>query len=206
MVIKVVVFDIGNVVLRESGRETRRVFAERFGFDVEVFSEFAKKNLGRSYAGELDAVNFFEELIVELGIDVDAGYMVGVWRELRREASEIDEDVVRLIGDLRGLDYIVGCFTNTTKLNDVVRDELGVYAMFDFVVRSTDIGFVKPDVGIYEKLVEVLNKAGFEASEVVFVDDKVANLEPALEMGIKTILFEGFESLDGKLIELGVEV
>jgi len=34
----------------------------------------------------------------------------------------------------------------------------------------------------------------------------VENLEPAMELGMKTILFEGFEGMERGLLELGVEI
>lgn len=206
MAIKAVVFDVGKVVVSESGQLSRVLLAQKFGFDVEDFGKFAKRNLERSYGGKLEAVDFFEEFVKEVGLDVSGEDLVEGWKEIRRGTSEIDEGMVGLIKGLRESGLEVGSFTNTTKLNDVVRSELKIYDLFDFNVKSTEIGVVKPDRRAFEKFVEVLKSRGLSVEEVVFVDDSLENLEVAMEFGLKTVLFEGFESLEGKLVELGVGI
>lgn len=49
---------------------------------------------------------------------------------------------------------------------------------------SGDIGLRKPDLAIYRYLLEQL---GARAEQVVFVDDRTANLDPAAELGIQTV-------------------
>ena len=59
MVIKAIVFDVGDVVLSERAGKSRREFVKKFGFDGEEFMVYAKKNLDKSYVGKLDARDFF---------------------------------------------------------------------------------------------------------------------------------------------------
>jgi HAD superfamily hydrolase (TIGR01509 family) len=66
-------------------------------------------------------------------------------------------------------------------------------------VISGDVGIRKPDTGIYELL---LHRSGFEASELVFVDDRRKNVDAAISLGMDAIEFdahEGFESLISRI-------
>lgn len=204
MVIKAVVFDIGKVILNEGGRESRGNLAEIFGFSEEAFSEFAKDKLKLSYIGKLSAEKFFGELREKLSIKASVRDLIEAWKEERIKRTSFDEGVVSIIKSLNG-NYVLGSLTDTTVLNDVVREEVGVYDLFDFNVVSTKEGVRKPELGIYKILLKRLEDLGILAEEIVFVDDEIGNLEPAMELGVNTILFEGMNSLEEKLIGLGVE-
>jgi FMN phosphatase YigB (HAD superfamily) len=59
----------------------------------------------------------------------------------------------------------------------------------------------KPDPRIYQI---ALRKIGLPADECVFVDDKAENLMPAMEAGMKVILFHDARQLRKDLERLGV--
>ena len=59
----------------------------------------------------------------------------------------------------------------------------------------------KPNPEIYEY---VLKKAKVKPNEAVFIDDKQLALEPAIKMGIESILFETPEKLREKLLKLSI--
>jgi putative hydrolase of the HAD superfamily len=67
--------------------------------------------------------------------------------------------------------------------NRTVTASAGTLA-FDVVVESAVEGLRKPDPRIYEL---VLDRAGVEANEAVFLDDLGINLKPARDMGVTTI-------------------
>lgn len=66
-------------------------------------------------------------------------------------------------------------------------------------VVSAFVGVMKPDRGIYEKLLE---KYGLRAEECVFIDDRADNIEGAEAAGIKGLLFTDSASTIAKLDRL----
>ena len=72
----------------------------------------------------------------------------------------------------------------------------------DIVVSGTE-KVAKPDPAIFEIAV---SRAGFPVDELVFVDDKEANVAGAIEFGLDGILFTGAEELRGALRERGLPV
>ena len=61
----------------------------------------------------------------------------------------------------------------------------------------------KPDPAIYEIAVE---RSGLPAAELVFVDDKQANVDGAIAVGLDGILFTGADDLRRALRERGLPV
>ena len=64
---------------------------------------------------------------------------------------------------------------------------------FDGIVISADIHTTKPDIKIYEHLLEKYN---LKAEECLFIDDRADNVEGAIKAGMKAIQFDGnFETI-----------
>lgn len=75
---------------------------------------------------------------------------------------------------------------------------------FDGTVISSYIKLVKPELEIYRY---TLDKFNLKKEECVFIDDSTLNVEGAIYLGLKGIVFHGdFNEVREKLIELGVNV
>ncbi len=72
----------------------------------------------------------------------------------------------------------------------------------DIVVSGTE-GFAKPDPAIFEIAVA---RAGLPASDLVFVDDKEANVAGAIEFGLDGVLFTTADGLRVQLRDRGLPV
>jgi len=75
-----------------------------------------------------------------------------------------------------------------------------IWDMFEGIVISSQIQKVKPEIEIYEHL---LNEYKLSATETVFIDDMQENVEAAASIGIKTIRFENADQCRGRLGDLG---
>jgi 2-haloacid dehalogenase len=75
--------------------------------------------------------------------------------------------------------------------------------LLDDVVVSGTEKVAKPDPAIYEIAVA---RAGLPASDLVFVDDKQANVVGAIESGLDGVLFTGADDLRVALRERGLPV
>jgi 2-haloacid dehalogenase len=75
--------------------------------------------------------------------------------------------------------------------------------LLDDVVVSGTEKVAKPDPAIFEIAVA---RAGVPASDLVFVDDKEANVAAAIEFGLDGVLFTGADDLRAALRERGLPV
>jgi HAD superfamily hydrolase (TIGR01549 family) len=116
---------------------------------------------------------------------------VGVDPELEDEylrQHRLSEDLRRFLEEicLRGTE--VWCLSNdVSEWSRKLRKKFGLERYFGGFVISGDTGTCKPDPAIYLALLE---QSGFPPCDVVFVDDRLRNIEAANSMGIAAVLFK----------------
>jgi putative hydrolase of the HAD superfamily len=87
-----------------------------------------------------------------------------------------------LVADLRARGYGVHLATNQPPERAAyMRKKLGYDKLFDSSFYSCAIGYAKPDPAYFRKVLATL---GAEPGEVGFVDDRVANVAAAREVGL----------------------
>ena len=110
-------------------------------------------------------------------------------REVEAEMSDVsglDAGVVALIRELKPR-YQIGMLTNADALFlQRFLDNQDVRELFDVVVVSSEIGFIKPEPEIVTIIAERMGK---KFDELIFIDDKQMNVVAAQRLGIDSILF-----------------
>lgn len=100
-----------------------------------------------------------------------------------------DETVVGLLRDARAAGLPVLLVTNATPW---LADDLallgltGEDGLFDAVLSSADLGVTKPDPRIYR---EAVRRAGVAADRCLFVDDRRENVDAAVALGMRGLLY-----------------
>lgn len=97
--------------------------------------------------------------------------------------------------------HIVLLLSNVMEgvIEDVFKD-YDFASYFDYVVKSYEIGMVKPHRDIFDYGLSLLPK---DHGKVVFFDDNPANLVGAEEAGIEGIVFTSLEQAEQELIKRG---
>ncbi len=80
--------------------------------------------------------------------------------------------------------------------------EFGWLSRFDVLVWSYQLRVAKPDPAIYRY---VLKKLGTRPEEALFLDDRPANVEPAVALGMKGLIFSTVEKLRSDLAKSGLD-
>ncbi|MEM9160835.1 MAG: HAD-IA family hydrolase, partial [Verrucomicrobiota bacterium] len=98
------------------------------------------------------------------------------------------EETRRTVADMKAAGVRVVALSNTNR--EHVEVFMSLYSefagMFDALYFSNEMGARKPERRIYET---VLDLEGVEGREAVFFDDKLENVEAALELGIEGVHF-----------------
>ncbi|KAL0612785.1 LOW QUALITY PROTEIN: Bifunctional epoxide hydrolase 2 [Plecturocebus cupreus] len=105
-------------------------------------------------------------------------------------ARKINHPMLQAALTLRKKGFTTAILTNTWLDDRAERDGLAqlmckLKTHFDFLIESCQVGMVKPEPQIYKFLLDTLKTS---PSEVVFLDDVGANLKPARDLGMVTIL------------------
>ena len=114
------------------------------------------------------------------------------------------------IGPLAGADALVhrvretvpvGCLSNTNALHwDDHFTEWPIFDAFDFRFLSFELGIVKPDRELFDRVAP----ASRAAHRVLFLDDNVINVDGATAAGFVASVVRGVEEATEALVSAGV--
>lgn len=196
--IKNLLLDMGGVILDVSYQRV-----------IETFKSYGIENFDKVYtqAKQVEIIDLFEE-----GKCSAEEFRDGVRKLVGKELSdeqidkawfsmilEIPRDVIQLLGVLK-LKYRLFLFSNTNVLHiEYLKKEferqLGFdlfNCVFDKAFFSNEIHHRKPHP---ESFKYVLEQAGIEAKETLFIDDSKQHLEGASKVGLNTYWLTNGETL-----------
>ena len=142
---------------------------------------FPAEEIERAYTecslGRMTSKEFWDRLGVG-GVASDVEYCL---------LHELTESLFGLLERLTSAGVRVACVSNdVSEWSRELRRRFDLDRYIGLWVVSGDVGVRKPDEKIYRLLLE---RVGVSAPEVVFVDDKPANLDTAARRGMSTVVF-----------------
>ena len=192
--IKNIVFDIGRVLI---GFEWADYMASLF--DPETAEKVTAAMWGTGYWKELDIARLTDDEILDLFYSAAPEYK----SEIREAFDRVGECVKRrewaipLIDRLKEQGYRVLYLSNFSgHVMGSNPQALDFVSHMDGGIFSCDINIIKPDTGIYTKLIE---KYALIPEECIFIDDHRDNVAAARKCGMKAIKFESKEQFDADL-------
>jgi 2-haloacid dehalogenase len=195
----IVVFDIGNVLVRWDRRNLfRKVFSdearmERFLADACSMDFVSHTDVVADFSGAVaERAEAFPEYAEELKLfDLR-------WTETL--GGPIEENVV-LMRRLKSAGRPVHALSNFAAAKfALARQQHPFLDEFDTCIVSGHVGVAKPDPRIYEILFE---RVGRPASELLFIDDSIANVRASEAAGMAAIHYRPGVDLESELIARG---
>ena len=133
---------------------------------------------------------------------VNIDYYLELWFQIYTKVTKFSKDMAEIIERFHQAGYIVSLMSNTYDIHAKSNELRGFYDDFDNIFLSSEIGLIKPNI---EKYKYVLSKLNTEPKNCIFIDDKLANLIPARELGIIVIRFESLEKFKKQLNQIGIK-
>ncbi len=187
-----ILFDLYETLIsfhQEPVRDARVTFARQVGIPSDALNVAAEQTLRErmcgGYGPRLD--DELRAILREAGEEPDAD-LLRAFRQIEIEAwssATINyDDVVRGLKCLRGADWRLALVSNCSHLTrPLLFDHWGLGELFDTIVLSCEVGQLKPELPIWRRAVEELERAsagGNGASRVgVVVDDREAYVAAA---------------------------
>ncbi len=170
-----------------------RLFAERMraltGLEADQLRPaFTMDGLALQYeSGRVGDAEFHAEICRRLGKEIPYAMFVEAWNSIFLPTPLLPDGLLSALATKAEL-WIL---SNTNRLHfNYIAGHYPFMRHFRGYVVSYETGFLKPDRRIFEL---ALNKAGAAASETVFVDDAMPNVEAARAIGIDAFQFAGIE-------------
>jgi glucose-1-phosphatase len=195
--LKNIIFDLGGVIINLSVSSTINAFAKASGHSTEKIASLVHSRQFMDY---------------EKGLITDDEFRTHIRSILNWNASadEIDQCWNAMLGDIPlerlalleklKKDYRIFLLSNTNeihlkKFNQILFETSGKAQMDEYFHRayySHRMKMRKPDVEIFEF---VLNDNKLQASQSLFLDDNLSNIQGAAQAGIKTFHVESPDSI-----------
>ena len=184
--IKNVIFDLGKVLINNDPSE----YLRKYGYDEEKYQALLDAIWTDSLWGDMDVAKYesFKDIIeiyVEKHKDLEP--------ELRRFFAEdwmelyvAYDDTVKFYNEVCEQGYDIYLLTNFSKDGyEYISNKFDFFKKANGAVVSSHLKIAKPDMRIYKYLLETYN---LNPDECIFIDDSVANIKAAKELGIHGIV------------------
>ncbi len=201
MRVEAIVSDVGGVILRDDFKSFFAQFEAKIGVSAEAFYALTVgseewKLYNKDFLTEEE---LWRKLAPKLGVEDEVARELRQWRRMLVPIPE----TIKILKKVRGR-YPLYCLSNVDKATThYLQERYHLYDLFNGSVLSWETGMRKPEMGIYELVIQRFN---LTPERTLYIDDKEANLIPARQAGLQTIPFRSPEDLEVEMLAHGVEM
>jgi putative hydrolase of the HAD superfamily len=122
---------------------------------------------------------------------------------IRAQSQLLPNGGLAILAELAASDKcMIGVLNNEARATNEYRFEhFGLWNHLEVAFSSCYLGLRKPGPAIYRRALDILGKP---ADRILFIDDRAENVAAAAASGMKTIQFQGADSLRHELEKLEV--
>lgn len=189
--IKNILFDLGGVVMTIDQSQAVKRFKEIGLVDAEAqLDPYTQKGIfGELEEGKISALEFRVELGKIIGRELTHEECLYAWRGYSKEVPPRNLDALRKL-HAEGYKLILLSNTNPYMMEWAMSNDFdgmgnSIDSYFDMSFRSYECGMMKPSNFFFR---HVIDTAGINPEETLFLDDGEANVKSASELGIRTFL------------------
>lgn len=183
---KAIIFDLGAVILNINYQNTIDEFTKLGVNNAATFySKKVQTNLFNQIETGMISSNEFLKALQKETKNANINQVEKAWNAM---LLDLPEERIQLIEKLKKNNYSIYLLSNTNAIHiDAIKKQLGerkwlaFCKLFDKMYLSHELGLRKPDVKIFEY---ILNEQKLKAEEVFFIDDSPQHIASAKKIGI----------------------
>lgn len=186
--------DYGEVISQPQPHETLAQMAALVRLDVPTFVERYWEHRP-PYDRGLDVRSYWSAVA---GGELANGAVLDQLRRLDIESwMELNAETLEILAEARRRGASLSLLSNAPhELADVLTDHPAL-KIFDHLLFSSRMGVVKPDPAVFRAALQTLAR---EPDQVLFIDDRVSNVEAARAAGLRAIRFTSAAALRTELL------
>jgi putative hydrolase of the HAD superfamily len=197
--IRVVLFDVGGVLVELSGVEVMLDWLGQTMTTEEMWRRWLRSEPVRQFeTGRIDASAFAVGVIQEFGLPVEPQHFL---ESFTRWPAGLYPGTLEMLARIPGT-YRRALLSNSNSLHwPRVLGEMQLGSVFDHHFVSHLTGRIKPDADAFEHVVSSL---GHPPGHVLFLDDNSLNVEAAREVGMQAVRVQGPLEAQRALTDFGI--
>jgi FMN phosphatase YigB (HAD superfamily) len=183
--IRSIFFDLGNVLVG--------VESEKFGNKMKAITGLSNAQLHKALVesglivkyelGFLNDDEFLNALCREMGVTLSQSEFFDAWSCMFPANPILPDDLISQLAKK----YSLWVISNTNRMHfEFIRQHYDFLSHFQGWILSYEVGAAKPDPAIYS---HALSRAKNQASEALFIDDQLINVESAITLGMDAFQF-----------------
>lgn len=184
--IKVVMFDLGNVIICfDHMISAKRLAAYCDKKPEEIYNLFFASPLAERFdRGEISGEQFFAEIKNILNLNnISYEDFCDIWNQIFWQREGISEVIDLICAKFEKFIII----SNVNKLHfEYIYENFPIVRKADEIILSYEVGVLKPDPLIYEIAIE---KSGVKPEEIFYTDDREELVTAAHCLGINAVVF-----------------
>jgi putative hydrolase of the HAD superfamily len=188
MTIQVILFDIGGVFFTWKDRWLFNNIANRFGLSEQHLTDECKKELPNLRLGKISEQEMWQKIGRQINSKELSNAKDSLIHDFFKSKISIDDSIFAVIKQLKKKNIKMGILSNTALVMHSAVEKLIDMSYFDYLFLSYEVGMEKPGKAIFEHVTE---KIPHPKEEILFIDDRLSNVNAAKNFGIKAIPFTG---------------
>ena len=186
--------DLGNVLVNFDHRiAVKKILHCTKKNEQDIYQLFFDSGITKDYEeGRISSADFFKRVKDSLELDMDYGAFLPAWNDIFFE-TPLNKKIQNFLKKIK-TKYKIAMISNINETHyEFLKQKMPIFAEFDRLILSYEVGFRKPAPEIYNAALESLCTS---ASRAFYIDDRADLIEAASRFGIKGIAFDGEEAFE----------
>ncbi|HEY1801892.1 MAG TPA: HAD family phosphatase [Terriglobales bacterium] len=189
--IRAVVFDYGMVLSLEQPSSALEEMAAICGVPLDVFRK-AYWEYRLAYDCDLNGTEYWKKTMALVGVELTAAQIAKLVLVDGGGWSHLNPVSVNWVRQLRSAGLQLAVLSNMpSEVKEYLVGHLEIFSYFEHLIFSCDVRQVKPEPGIYQHCIDVLQ---LSPHEILFLDDKQENVDGATDFGIHALVVDSIEN------------
>jgi len=198
--IKVLIFDLGNVVINITfDRFFKKVLKHSVKESIDITRDFLEI-LASLELGKYSEQEFYLEMKDKAGLkNISQSEFVDIFNDI---FDSWNNNVLDFIKNMRkSKKYKIYALSNTNAIHIryLIPSKVDLAEYFDDTFYSYDLGLAKPDLKVYRRVLKIIKS---KPEECLFIDDNTINIKAAEKVGMKGFIFKNEDDFLSKIEEI----
>ncbi|MCP4356379.1 MAG: HAD-IA family hydrolase [Proteobacteria bacterium] len=182
--IKLILFDLGGVLVEPSGVQTIIEWTQKS--IEELWELWLKSKSVRDFeSGKTDKDEFASEVVKEFSIDVSPDTFIDAFATWANTLYPGTKELLKNLSQ----NFEIASLSNTNEVHwKILTEDLKIDDCFDHNFPSHKTGLLKPDVAPF---INVSESLGIDYKNILFLDDNLPNIRTAQKLGIEANVTNG---------------
>ena len=191
--LRAIILDYGMVLCRQPSLGEIDRIAQIFAVDHATFWQFYEKHRGAYDKNDIEGKEYWGRFASDTNTHLDDDTIEQLLRWDIEIWSNLEQPLLSWTRSLRVAGFQTALLSNLhLRFSAHLRSNSEWLQLFDHLIFSSEVGLLKPDPAIFLNCLEALR---VKPEQALFIDDRGANVETAIALGIYAIKYESVPQL-----------